>query len=68
MILVTGGLGFLGSHIALSLLAQGLEVIVVNMAQCLNLKTLERLELISGMYVPFIKIDIRNTHSIEQSL
>ncbi|KAE9899394.1 NAD-dependent epimerase/dehydratase family protein, partial [Enterobacteriaceae bacterium TzEc051] len=29
MILVTGGLGFIGSHIALSLMAQGQEVVLV---------------------------------------
>ena len=30
MILVTGGLGFIGSHIALSLLAQGQEIGIVD--------------------------------------
>lgn len=31
-----------------------------------NLQTLERLEYISGMYVPFIKIDIRNTPALNK--
>ena len=30
MILVTGGLGFIGSHIALSLLARGQEIVIVD--------------------------------------
>jgi len=30
MILVTGGLGFIGSHVVLNLLAQGQEVIIVD--------------------------------------
>ncbi len=35
MILVTGGLGFIGSHIALSFMAHGQEVIIVdNLVQC----------------------------------
>ena len=66
MILVTGGLGFLGSHIALSLMAQGLEVIVVDNLANASLQTLERLEFISGRYVPFVKIDIRNTPALNK--
>lgn len=66
MILVTGGLGFIGSHIALSLLAQGQEVIIVDNLSNSNLQVLERLEFLSGMYVPFIKIDIRNTPALNK--
>jgi UDP-glucose 4-epimerase len=66
MILVTGGLGFIGSHIALSLMAQGQEVIVVDNLSNANLQTLERLEYISGMYIPFVKIDIRNTPALNK--
>ncbi|MEN3980327.1 NAD-dependent epimerase/dehydratase family protein [Acinetobacter sp. CWB-B33] len=66
MILVTGGLGFLGSHIALNLLAQGQEVIIVDNLSNSNLQILERLEYISGMYVPFVKIDIRNTPALNK--
>ncbi|KJV46264.1 UDP-glucose 4-epimerase [Acinetobacter indicus] len=66
MILVTGGLGFIGSHIALSLMAQGQEVIIVDNLSNANLQTLERLEYISGMYVPFDKIDIRNTPALNK--
>lgn len=66
MILVTGGLGFIGSHIALSLMAHGKEVIIVDNLSNANLQTLERLEYISGMYVPFVKIDIRNTPALNK--
>ncbi len=66
MILVTGGLGFIGSHIALSLLAQRQEVIIVDNLSNSNLQILERLEYISGMYVPFVKIDIRNTPALNK--
>lgn len=66
MILVTGGLGFIGSHIALSLMAQGQEVIIVDNLSNANLQILERLEYISGMYVPFAKIDIRNTPALNK--
>ena len=66
MILVTGGLGFIGSHIALSLMAQGQEVIIVDNLSNANLQGLERLEYISGRYVPFVKIDIRNTPALNK--
>lgn len=66
MILVTGGLGFIGSHIALSLLAQGQEVVIVDNLANSTLQTLERLEYISGMYVPFVKLDVRNTPALNK--
>jgi UDP-glucose 4-epimerase len=66
MILVTGGLGFIGSHIALSLLAQGQEIVIVDNLANSTLQTLERLEYISGMYIPFEKLDIRNTPALNK--
>ncbi|HRA91564.1 MAG TPA: NAD-dependent epimerase/dehydratase family protein, partial [Acinetobacter sp.] len=66
MILVTGGLGFIGLHIALSLLAQGQEIVIVDNLANSTLQTLERLEYISGMYIPFEKLDIRNTPALNK--
>ena len=66
MILVTGGLGFIGSHVVISLLAQGQEVVIVDNLANSNLHTLERLEYISGMYIPFVKIDVRNTPALNK--
>lgn len=66
MILVTGGLGFIGSHIALSLMAHGQDVILVDNLSNSNLQNLERLEYIAGRYVPFVKIDIRNTPALNK--
>ena len=66
MILVTGGLGFIGSHVVLSLLAQGQEVVIVDNLANANLQSLERLEYITGMYIPFVKIDIRNTPALNK--
>lgn len=66
MILITGGLGFIGSHIALSLLAHGQEVVIVDNLANATLQTLERLEYISGMYIPFVKLDIRNTPALNK--
>ncbi|OTG65029.1 SDR family NAD(P)-dependent oxidoreductase [Acinetobacter silvestris] len=66
MILVTGGLGFIGSHVVLSLLAQGQEVVIVDNLANANLQVLERLEYITGMFVPFVKIDVRNTPALNK--
>lgn len=66
MILVTGGLGFIGSHVVISLLAQGQEVVIVDNLANANLQTLERLEYIAGMYIPFVKIDVRNTPALNK--
>ncbi|QIO05951.1 UDP-glucose 4-epimerase GalE [Acinetobacter shaoyimingii] len=66
MILVTGGLGFIGSHVVLSLLAHGQEVVIVDNLANANLQTLERLEFISSMYVPFVKLDVRNTPALNK--
>lgn len=64
MILVTGGLGFIGSHIALSLMAQGQEIIIVDNLSNADLTNLERLESITGVNIPFMKLDVRNTPAL----
>lgn len=66
MILITGGLGYIGSHVALSLLAQRQEVVIIDNLANASLEILERLEYISRMYIPFAKIDIRNTPALNK--
>ncbi|MFT4020762.1 MAG: SDR family NAD(P)-dependent oxidoreductase [Acinetobacter sp.] len=66
MILITGGLGFIGSHIALRALAQGKEVILVDNLVNSNLHVLERLQYVSGQYIPFAQIDVRNTPALNK--
>jgi UDP-glucose 4-epimerase len=66
MILITGGLGYIGSHVALSLLAQRQEIVIIDNLANASLEILERLEYISRMYIPFAKIDIRNTPALNK--
>ncbi|MDO4223274.1 MAG: SDR family NAD(P)-dependent oxidoreductase [Acinetobacter sp.] len=66
MILVTGGLGYIGSHIASQLVSQGREVLLVDNLSNSHIQVLERLEYIHQRYIPFIKMDIRNTPALSK--
>lgn len=66
MILITGGLGYIGSHLALHLMAQGQSVVLVDNLSNTNIQVLERLEYITQMYIPFIKLDVRNTPALNK--
>lgn len=66
MILITGGLGFLGSHMAAMLLSQGHEVILVDNLSHSRMEVLERLEYMAGRYVTFFRLDIRNTPALQK--
>jgi UDP-glucose 4-epimerase len=59
-ILVTGGVGYIGSHTVLELLNAGFEVVVVDNLSNAKITALERVELLSGKQVPFYREDILN--------
>ena len=58
MILVTGGLGFIGSHVVLSLLAQGQEVVIVDNLSNSSILVLDRIEEITGKRPTFYELDV----------
>ncbi|WP_111891662.1 SDR family NAD(P)-dependent oxidoreductase [Acinetobacter sp. MB5] len=64
MILITGGLGFIGSHIALHLLSKGQQVVLVDNLVNSHPQTLDRLQYISGQYIPYLQVDVRNTPAL----
>lgn len=64
MILITGGLGYLGSHLATTLLEQGHDVILVDNLMNARMEMLDRIEYLAGRYVTFFKQDIRNTPAL----
>ena len=66
MILITGGLGYIGSHMAATLMAQGHEVIVIDNLSNARMDVLERLEYLAGRYVTFVRVDIRNTPALQK--
>lgn len=58
-VLVTGGAGFIGSHIVESLLGQGVEVAVLD-----NLSTGKRENVPQGVY--FYRVDVRDREGLER--
>ncbi len=66
MILITGGLGYIGSHMAAALLAQGHEVVVIDNLSNARMDILERLEYLANRYVTFVRVDIRNTPALQK--
>jgi len=59
-ILVTGGLGFIGSHTVVELINKGYEVIIIDSLVNSNIKVLDNIEKITGKRPEFHKIDLRN--------
>jgi UDP-glucose 4-epimerase len=59
-ILVTGGVGYIGSHTCIELINAGFEVIVIDNLSNSSLESLRRVENIVGCTIPFYKVDVRN--------
>lgn len=56
--LVTGGLGYIGSHVVCKMLNKGYNVLIVDFIE--NQSVLDRINTISGKYPLFYKMDIRS--------
>lgn len=63
-VLVTGGVGYIGSHTVLELLTAGYEVIVADNLCNSNLKCLQRVEKLAGRTAKFYKVDIRDKEAM----
>lgn len=64
-VLVTGGAGYIGSHTVLELLEAAHEVIVIDNLSNSSEIAIQRIETITGKYVPFYKFDILNKKMFE---
>ena len=73
-ILVTGGLGYIGSHTVVELIAHNYNPVIIDDLSNTNIEVLERLKKISGKEITYYKndvcdtatlINILNTHHIE---
>jgi UDP-glucose 4-epimerase len=68
MILLTGGAGYIGSHVCIALLDAGLDVVAVDNLSNSNKASLERVQSICGRSLVFRHADIRNEEAIYQIL
>ena len=65
-ILVTGGVGFIGSHTVVELQNAGYDVVVLDNLCNANPKVLDRIEAITGKKVPFYQADIRDREALNE--
>jgi hypothetical protein len=66
MILVTGGAGYIGSHVCLALLESGLEVVIIDNLSNSNRASLERVQSLRGRSLVFRQADIRDEQAIHE--
>ena len=64
-ILVTGGLGFIGSHTVVELQNEGFEVVVIDDLSNSSVEVLEGITAITGIKPEFEKIDLRNKAAVQ---
>ena len=59
-ILVTGGLGFIGSHVVVELQEQGYDVLIIDNLSNTSIDVLDNINSITGVKPKFEKIDVRD--------
>ena len=65
-ILVTGGLGYIGSHVAILLLEQGYEVVLVDNLDNTTMSVLDGIVRITGKTPIFERLDLRSSEAQKQ--
>ncbi|MBQ4913941.1 UDP-glucose 4-epimerase GalE [Maribacter sp. MMG018] len=65
-ILVTGGLGFIGSHTVVELQNKGFEVIIIDDCSNSNENVLDGIERITGKRPLFVKLDLKERDKVEE--
>ena len=67
-ILITGGTGYIGSHVAISLIDAGYSVVLFDNLSNSDISTINRLEEITQQKITFIEGDVRDTELISSIL
>ena len=65
-ILLTGGLGYIGSHVAVTLLNAGYDVFIVDNLINSDIETLNKIENITNKKVCFNEIDLRDAEKLNK--
>jgi UDP-glucose 4-epimerase len=65
-ILITGGVGYIGSHSCIELIAAGYEIVVVDNLCNSSLEALKRVEILTGVSIPFHQVDVRNEQALRK--
>ena len=65
-ILVTGGMGFIGSHTVVELQKKGFEVVIIDNLCNSQLFILERIEKITGKKPLFYQVDLRDRNALNE--
>ena len=65
-ILVTGGLGFIGSHTTVELQQAGYEVVIIDNLSNSNIEVLDGIEKITGIRPVFVKGDCTNIDTLHE--
>ena len=61
-ILVTGGLGYVGSHTTVALIEKGYEVCIIDDLSNSSIDVLKRIEKITNASPNFFKLDLTNSY------
>ncbi len=66
MILVTGGLGYIGSHTVVELIENNYEVVIIDNLSNSKIETLDKLEKITGKKIKYYQNDVCDKESLEK--
>ena len=65
-ILLTGGCGYIGSHICLELIEQGYRPVVLDNLSNSSPIPLQRIEQLTGQSIPFVRGDVRDEATLDR--
>ena len=65
-ILVTGGLGYIGSHTVVELQNEGHQVVIIDNLNNTELKVKDRIESITGQEVPTVIADVNDELALDK--